>query len=86
MHEMSIAAYVCDVAGRRAGRHGPEAVRVVGLDVGDHAAVEVHSLSFCLHVCLTTPPFRDARADIRRVPGDALRVTYLEVDDNHSDD
>jgi hydrogenase nickel incorporation protein HypA/HybF len=83
MHEMSIALDVCRIAEQQA-----DAARVVtvGLDVGDDAGVEVSSLEFCLESLLAGPPFTGAKPVITRVPGDVLRVSYLEVDDGRPND
>jgi hypothetical protein len=43
--------------------------------------VEPGSLLFCLETLLGQPPFRGARPAVETTPGDDLRVTYLEVDD-----
>ena len=86
MHEMGIALEVCRMAEERLGRGRLGGVVAVGLDVGDDAGVEVGSLEFCLEALLATPPFAGARPVIRLAPGDALRLTYLEVDDDGSGD
>jgi hydrogenase nickel incorporation protein HypA/HybF len=81
MHEMSIALEVCRMAEERLGTQALGSVQAVGLEVGDDAGVEPENLSFCLEALLAAPPFRGARPIIRRAPGDALRLAYLEVDD-----
>jgi len=86
MHEMSIAFEVCSIIESRVGIDRLPTVVAVALEVGDKAGVEFDSLEFCLEVFLNDPPFRHARAVIARVPGDALRVAYLEVDDDRPDD
>jgi Zn finger protein HypA/HybF involved in hydrogenase expression len=80
---MSIALEVCRIAEQQA-----EAARVVtvAVEVGDDAGVEVSSLEFCLESLLAGPPFTGAKPVIARVPGDVLRVSYLEVDDGRPDD
>lgn len=84
MHEMSVALEVCRVVERQVGPGALADVVEVGLDVGDDAGVEIGNLEFCLGVLLSSPPFRDGRPAIRRRPGTVLDVTYLEVDDDHS--
>jgi Zn finger protein HypA/HybF involved in hydrogenase expression len=81
MHEMSVALEICRIAEQHVGPQGAGAVTAVGVEVGDDAGVEVSSLAFCLEAALATPPFTGARPDITRLPGDVLRVSYLEVDD-----
>ena len=83
MHEMSIALDVCRIAQERAGIGRASNVVTVGMEVGPDSGVELESLRFCLAALLTQPPFAHARADITTPPGDALRVTYIEVDDGH---
>jgi len=86
MHEMSIALEVCSIAEDHVGLERLPSVVEVGLEVGYEAGVEFDSLEFCLEAVLTSPPFNDAKAVIHRVPGDVLRVSYLEVDDGRPDD
>jgi Zn finger protein HypA/HybF involved in hydrogenase expression len=88
MHEMSLAIEVCRVAEQHAVAAGPGAgsVVAVGVDVGDAAGVELSSLAFCLETLLAEPPFAGAKAVIHRSHGDALRVSYIEVDDGRPND
>lgn len=83
MHEMSIALEVCRIAELQAP--AAQVVRVA-VEVGDLAGVEVSSLEFCLEHLLKEPPFAGATPLITRVPGDVLRVSYLDVDDDRPDD
>lgn len=59
---------------------------IVAVEIGDDAGVEPESLEFCLEVLLRQPPFTNARPLLLRVPGDTLRVSYLEVDDGRPND
>ena len=86
MHEMAVALEICRIAEEQAGAAGAARVVTVGVDVGDAAGVECSSLEFCLTALLEQPPFRRAKPVIARPPGDALRVSYLEVDDDGPDD
>lgn len=81
MHEMSIALEVCRMAEERVGRDGLGSLVAVGLEVGDGAGVEVDNLAFCLETLLAEPPFAGAKPLIARLPGDVLRLAYLEVED-----
>jgi Zn finger protein HypA/HybF involved in hydrogenase expression len=85
VHELSIALDVCRIAAERVGPAATGNVITVGLEVGDDAGVEVDNLAFCLEALLTQPPFKAARPVIDRRPGDVLRVTYLEVEDDDPD-
>lgn len=85
MHEMSVAMEVCRMAEERLQAEAPR-LRVVGLDVGDDSGLESDNLQFCLDVLLSQPPFGSAHVCVRRLAGDALRLDYLEVDDDSPDD
>jgi Zn finger protein HypA/HybF involved in hydrogenase expression len=86
MHEMSLALEICRIAEQHVGPDGVGRVKRVGVEVGDDAGVEISSLAFCLEALLTQPPFERATPVIERLPGDVLRVSYLEVDDGRPDD
>lgn len=86
MHELSLALEVCRIAEERVGSGALPGVRAIGVDVGEASGVEVANFTFCLETLLSAPPFDDARAVIRRCPGDVLRVSYLEVEDGRPDD
>ncbi len=53
----------------------------VGLEVGVDAGVEFDNFEFCLGALLAQPPFTGARPVIQRLPGDVLRLSYLDIDD-----
>ena len=86
MHELSLALEVCRMAGDVLEREGGVAVRSLGVEVGAEAEVELENLRFCLDALLTEPPFVGARAELQTVPGETLRLTYVEVDDGRPDD
>jgi Zn finger protein HypA/HybF involved in hydrogenase expression len=81
VHEMSIALEVCRIAEDYVGLEALPRVREIGLVVGERSGVEPDSLRFCLESLLERPPFTGARPAMELTPGDDLRVTYLEVDD-----
>jgi hydrogenase nickel incorporation protein HypA/HybF len=81
MHEMSVALEVCRMAEERLGTAGAAGLVAVGVEVGTDAGVEPESLTFCLEALLAQPPFAGAKPRIVRQPGDALRLSYLEVAD-----
>jgi len=81
VHEMSIAMEVCRIAEDHVGLEALPRVREIGLVVGERSGVEPASLLFCLETLLGQPPFRGARPAMETTPGDDLRVSYLEVDD-----
>lgn len=82
MHEMSIAMEICRIAQDQVGLAALPRVREVGLVVGHQSGVEPESLRFCLEVLLDKEPFRGARAELELTPGDDLRVSYLDLDDD----
>lgn len=86
MHEMSLALEICRIAEQQLAPGGPSGVVTVGVEVGDDAGVEISSLAFCLETLLAQPPFGAARPAITRLPGDVLRVSYLEVEDGRPND
>lgn len=85
MHELSIALEVCRMAEERLDPDELPLLVSVGLEVGHDAGLEPGNLQFCLETLLAAPPFTGARPVITRLPGDALRLTYLEIDDGHPD-
>jgi Zn finger protein HypA/HybF involved in hydrogenase expression len=86
MHELSIALEVCRMTEERLGPDGLRAVRAVAVEVGNDAGIEVGNLEFCLEALLSEPPFNGARPVILRQMGDGLRLAYLEVDDDGTND
>lgn len=86
MHELSIALEICRIAESHVGRARLPQVREVAVVVGDEAGVVRESLAFCLEALLSESPFGRATARLRAVPGDELRVDYLEVEDDGPDD
>ena len=85
MHELSLALEVCRMAGDVLERERGVAVRSLGVEVGTEAGVELENLRFCLDALLTEPPFVGARAELQPVPGETLRLTFVEVDDGRPD-
>jgi Zn finger protein HypA/HybF involved in hydrogenase expression len=86
MHELSVALEICRIAEERLGPRQTARLLAVGVEIGDQAGVEPENLGFCLEALLGAPPFGGARADITRLPGDVLRVTYMEIDDDRPPD
>jgi Zn finger protein HypA/HybF involved in hydrogenase expression len=86
VHELSVALEVCRMAEERLGRDALARVVTVAVEVGDDAGIEAANLEFCLEALLGAPPFRGAAPRITRQPGDALRLAYLEVDDDRPHD
>ena len=86
MHELSVALEVCRMAEERLGHAALQDVIAVGVEVGDDAGIEPANLAFCLEALLHAPPFRSAELRLMRQPGDALRLAYLEVDDDRPHD
>lgn len=81
MHEFSVALEVCRIVEDQVGRSELPHVLEVGVEIGVNSGLESASLAFCLEALLAQPPFRLAKAELLSVPGDVLRVQYLEIDD-----
>lgn len=81
MHEMSVALEICRMTEEQVGSAALATVVTVGIEVGDESGLVVENLEFCLEALLGAPPFAGARPVIDRRPGDALRLAYLEIDD-----
>ena len=86
MHELSVAIEICRIAEERLGPTEAGRLVTVGIEVGDQAGIEPDNLTFCLEALLSAPPFGGAHPEVTRLPGDTLRVSYLEVDDGRPDD
>jgi Zn finger protein HypA/HybF involved in hydrogenase expression len=86
VHELSIALEVCRMAEERLDSQELPLLISVGVEVGCDAGLEPDNLQFCLEALLAAPPFAGARPVITRLPGAALRLAYLEIDDGCSDD
>jgi Zn finger protein HypA/HybF involved in hydrogenase expression len=82
VHELSLALDVCRIAEENVGSDALARVTAVGLDVGDRAGIEIDNFEFCLEALLGSAPFGNARPEIRRLEGDELSVTYVEVEDD----
>ncbi len=86
MHEMSLALEICRIAEERVGTAACPDLVEVGVVVGRDDGVEPANLAFCLEALLAERPFGRARLALRDVPGEDLRLEYLEVDDGRPDD
>lgn len=82
---MSVALEVGRLVEEQLAQH-PGRLLSVGVIVGDDSGFEPESLTFCLEAVLAHPPFDGAKPVLNRVPGDALRLEFLEIDDGRPDD
>lgn len=85
MHELSVALEICRLAEDRLAPSELPRLITVALEVGCDSGLEPANLQFCLDSLLSAPPFAGARGIITPVPGDVLRLNYLEVDDGSPD-
>lgn len=69
MHEMSLAEGVLGIIEAAQQRQGFDRVRVVRLEIGALASVEVESLRLCLQVVLLRSVASDATLDFNITPG-----------------
>ncbi len=81
LHEMSVSLEICRMVEERIPAGAAGRVTRVGLVVGDDAGLEPGSLQFCLETLLGQPPFGEAVPEIRRQPGDALRLEFIDVEE-----
>lgn len=81
MHELSLALEICRVVEEQLTPAQLPQLVALGVEVGANAGIEVANLEFCLDTLLQHPPFAGATLAITHVPGDDLRVAYLELDD-----
>ncbi len=81
MHEMSLALEVCRMAEERLTPDQLAQLVTVAVEIGDDTGLEPANFEFCLEALLHQPPFRGARPLIQRLPGDVLRLAWLELDD-----
>jgi Zn finger protein HypA/HybF involved in hydrogenase expression len=84
VHELSVALEVCRMTEERVGLDTLGLISALALEVGDQSGVEPDNLEFCLDVLLGQPPFRGAKVVMNRTPGDALRLDYIEIDDERA--
>lgn len=82
MHELSLALEIRALVERSVGAGRVPTVTELGLVVGDDANVEISSLTFCLEAVLAEPPFASPRVRLARSADDALRLDYVEMDDD----
>ncbi len=81
MHELSLAEGVLQLIEDTARTQGYSRVTAVFLELGEHAAVERESLSFCFDVVTRGSMAEGARLEITDLPGSSeMRVKELEVD------
>jgi Zn finger protein HypA/HybF involved in hydrogenase expression len=81
MHELSLALEVCRLATEAVHPADPARIVTVAVVLGRRSGVEPANFEFCLEALLQQPPFGRAGANIKRAPGDELRLDYVEVDD-----
>jgi hydrogenase nickel incorporation protein HypA/HybF len=78
MHEVGIAECLIARAVAAADAHGLRRVASVGVSVGAHCGVVPHALAFAFSVLRDGTRLEGARLDVRSVPGDALRLEWIE--------
>jgi hydrogenase nickel incorporation protein HypA/HybF len=71
VHEMSLATGVVQIVEDAARAHGARAVRVVRLEIGQLAAVEVEALRFCFEAVARGTVAEAAVLEIVTTPGTA---------------
>lgn len=77
---------VCRIAQEAVYPTDPSRIVTVGVILGDRSPVEPANFEFCLEVLLREPPFGQGQAVMTRIPGEDLRLDYVEVADAGSPD
>jgi Zn finger protein HypA/HybF involved in hydrogenase expression len=72
---------ICRIAEAQALPRPASAIVSVGVEMGEGSELVWDNLNFCLETLLSSPPFEKAAVTLERVPGNDLRVAWLEVDD-----
>ncbi len=83
MHEFGVALEIGRLVEAQAAPLPAGAVTAVGLEVGDRAGVEPANLQFCLEAVFGGPPFARVALVLDRTDGPDVRLTWVEVDDEH---
>jgi hydrogenase nickel incorporation protein HypA/HybF len=78
MHEVALAQGILDVVLDVAG--GREA-RTVCVRAGELQSVTQDSLQFCFEMVAQDTPAATARLEVQIIPGDALLIDAIELDD-----
>ena len=78
MHEVALAQGILDVVLDVAG--GREA-RTVRVRAGELQSVTQDSLQFCFEMVAQDTPAAAARLEVEIIPGDALLIDAIELDD-----
>lgn len=86
MHELSLANEICNIVEREVqserGIGALACITVVAVEVGEQANVEPSSLQFCLDALLSAHPYGRGKAVLEFVPGDDLRVSWFELEED----
>jgi len=81
MHEMGIANSVIEAVRAEAERHPGARVIKVGLRIGELAAVDQASLTFCFGALVKDTDLESAVLAIEDAACDELDLTYLELEE-----
>jgi len=81
MHELSIAQGIVETVRRHLHAGEIHEVKAVRLRLGDQTAIAPESLQFCFDLACEGTILRGARLEIENVPGDALQVVEVEVEE-----
>jgi hydrogenase nickel incorporation protein HypA/HybF len=81
MHEMGIASSVIEAVRAEAARRPGARVTKVGLRIGELAAVDRDSLTFCFEALVRDTELESAVLAIEQTSHDELDLTYLELEE-----
>jgi hydrogenase nickel incorporation protein HypA/HybF len=80
MHELSIAESLIDGARQTLAAHPGNTLRKIGLRIGNYAAVDLDSLTFCFDAVIKGTDLEGAALAVERTPGDELEYAYFELE------
>lgn len=81
MHELSIAREIVEAVQQYLPAGEIRMVRSVKLRMGEQVAILPESLEFCFDLACEGTILRGARLEIENVPGDALQVVAVDVEE-----
>jgi hydrogenase nickel incorporation protein HypA/HybF len=81
MHEMGIAESILEAVWKETALRPGFRVQKIGLRLGDLSGVDTESLSFCFDALVRDTDLDPLELAIEFVQGDALDLTYLELEE-----
>jgi Zn finger protein HypA/HybF involved in hydrogenase expression len=82
MHEMGIATSVLEAVEKETRRYPGHRASIVGLRIGQFAAVDPESLRFCFDVLVKDSDFDPLGLQIESAPNDELDLAFIELEEH----